>query len=154
VLVADVVASDAQIAQLGDRRWRDLLDRYEVTTRRQVARFRGRHLKKRGDGILAIFDGPARAVSCACAIRDAAAQLGVEIRAGVHAGEVDRHGDVIGGMTVHIAESIAAATEPRQVVVSTTVVDLMVGSGIKTNERRQQRLTGVPGSWRLFEVEA
>ncbi len=103
VLFTDIVGSTAQISRLGDRRWRELLDRQELATRRQLARFRGREIKTTGDGVLATFDGPARAVSCACAIRDASAQLGLEIRAGVHTGEVELRGDDIGGLAVHIA---------------------------------------------------
>jgi class 3 adenylate cyclase/DNA-binding CsgD family transcriptional regulator len=154
VLFTDIVGSTAHIAHLGDRRWRYLLDRHDVATRRQLVRFRGREIKTTGDGVLATFDGPARAVSCACAIRDAAAQLGLEIRAGVHTGEVELRGDDIGGMAVHIASRIAALAEPRQVLVSRTVVDLMVGSGIATRERGQYSLKGVPDRWRLFAVEA
>jgi len=153
VLFTDIVGSTAQMAQLGDRRWRDLLDRHDVATRRQLVRFRGREIKTTGDGVLATFDGPARAVSCACAIRDAAAELGLEIRAGVHTGEVELRGEDIGGMAVHIAARVAALAEPRQVLVSRTVVDLMVGSGITTQERGEYDLKGVPGRWRLSAVE-
>jgi class 3 adenylate cyclase/DNA-binding CsgD family transcriptional regulator len=152
VLFTDIVGSTAHIAHLGDRRWRDLLDRHDVLTRQQLVRFRGREIKTTGDGVLATFDGPARAVSCACAIRDAAAQLGLEVRGGVHTGEIELRGEDIGGMAVHIAARVAALAEPRQVLVSRTVVDLMVGSGITTRERGEYRLKGVPGRWRLFAV--
>ena len=106
-----------------------------------------------GDGVLATFDGPARAVRCGCAIRDAAAQLGLEIRAGVHTGEVEVRGDDIGGMAVHIAARVESLAEPSDVLVSRTVVDLIVGSGIETIDRGEQVLDGVPGTWRLFTAE-
>jgi class 3 adenylate cyclase/DNA-binding CsgD family transcriptional regulator len=154
VLVAGIIGSAAQIAHLGDRRWRDLLDRHEAATRRQLARFQGRQINTPGDGLLATFDGPARAVSCACAIRDAAAKLGLEIRAGVHTGEAELRGDGISGMAVVIAAGIASVAQPRQVLVSNAVVGLVVGSGITTDERGELSLKGVPGSWRLFEAEA
>jgi class 3 adenylate cyclase len=154
VLFTNIVASTAHIADLGDRRWRDLLDRHDAATRRQLVRFRGREVKTTGDGVLATLDGPARAVTCACAIRDAAAQLGLEIRAGVHTGEVELRGADIGGMAVHIAARVAAVAAPRQVLVSRTVVDLIVGSGIKTAGAGEHALKGVPGRWRLCSVEA
>lgn len=106
-----------------------------------------------GDGVLATFDGPARAVHCACAIRDAVARLGLEIRAGVHTGEVEVRGEGIAGMAVHIAARVEALAEPRQILVSRTVVDLIVGSGIETTDRGEHVLRGVPGEWRLFAVE-
>jgi class 3 adenylate cyclase/DNA-binding CsgD family transcriptional regulator len=153
VLFTDIVASTSHLAHLGDRRWGDLLDRHDMATRRQLVRFRGRQVKSTGDGVLATFDGPARAVSCACAIRDAAAQLGIEVRAGVHTGEVQVRGEDISGMAVHIAARVAALAQPRQVLVSRTVVDLMIGSGIATHERGDYTLKGVPGRWRLYAVE-
>lgn len=153
VLFTDIVASTAHIAELGDDRWRDLLDRHDVAIRRQLVRFRGREVKTTGAGILASFDGPARAVTCACAIRDAAAQLGLEVRAGVHTGEVEMRGADIGGTAVHIATGVAALAAPRQVLVSRTVVDLIVGSGLKTTDRGEHVLKGVPGEWRLRSVE-
>jgi class 3 adenylate cyclase/DNA-binding CsgD family transcriptional regulator len=153
VLFTDIVASTSHVARLGDRRWRDLLDRHEVATRRQLVRFRGREIKSTGDGVVATFDGPARGVSCACAIRDAAAQLGLDIRAGVHTGEVEVRGEDISGMAVHIAARVAALARPRQVLVSRTVVDLIIGSGIATQELGEYSLKGVPGRWRLFAVE-
>ncbi|HEY6316646.1 MAG TPA: adenylate/guanylate cyclase domain-containing protein [Acidimicrobiia bacterium] len=152
VLFTDIVGSTRHVAELGDRRWRDLLDRHDRLVRQRLERFRGREIKATGDGVLATFDGPARAVICAKAIRDAAAQLGLEIRAGVHTGEIEvRHGD-IAGMAVHIASRIQAIAEPRQVLVSRTVVDLIVGSGIETTDRGEHVLEGVPGEWRLFAV--
>src|SRR5919106_6098673 len=106
-----------------------------------------------GDGVMATFDGPARAVRCACAIRDATAQLGLEVRAGVHTGEVEVRGDDISGMAVHIGARIESLAEPNEVLVSRTVVDLIVGSGIETIDRGEQVLNGVPGTWRLFRAK-
>jgi class 3 adenylate cyclase len=153
VLLTDIVASTSHLVRLGDRRWRDLLDRHDMAVRRQLERFRGRKVKSTGDGVMATFDGPARAVSCACAIRDAAAQLGVDIRAGVHTGEVELRGEDISGMAVHIAARVAAVAQPRQVLVSRTVVDLIIGSGIATQGLGDFELKGVPGRWPLFAVQ-
>jgi DNA-binding SARP family transcriptional activator/class 3 adenylate cyclase len=154
VLFTDIVGSTRRVSEMGERRWRDLLDRHDLAVRRQLERFRGREIKMTGDGVLATFDGPARAVHCGCAIRDAAAQLGLEIRAGIHTGEVDVRGEDIGGIAVHIAARVEALAEPGAVLVSRTVVDLIVGSGIETTDRGEHVLTGVPGEWRLFAVEA
>jgi len=153
LLFTDIVGSTARMAEVGERRWRDLLDRHDTAVRRQLERFRGREIKMTGDGVLASFDGPARAVTCARAIRDAAAQLGLQVRAGVHTGEVEVRGQDVGGMAVHIAARIEALAEPGQVLASRTVVDLIVGSGIETSDRGEHALKGVPGSWRLFAVE-
>jgi class 3 adenylate cyclase len=153
VLFTDIVGSTRHAAEIGERRWRDLLDRHDQAVRRHLERFRGREIKMTCDGVLATFDGPARAVICACAIRDAAAQLGLELRAGVHTGEVEVHGEDIGGIAVHIAARVEALAEPRQVLVSRTVVDLIVGSGIETTDRGEHVLEGVPGTWRLFAVD-
>ena len=147
------VGSTDHLARMGERRWRDLLDRHDEGVRRQLERFRGHEVKITGDRVLATFDGPARAVLCARAIRDAAAQLGREVRAGVHIGEVEVCGEDFGGMTVHVAARIAALAEPRQVVVSRTVVDVIVGSGIRTADHGELVLKGAPGSWRLFAVQ-
>ena len=153
VLFTDIVGSTRRLAEVGERRWRDLLDRHDIVVRDQLERFRGREVKMTGDGVLATFDGPVRAVLCAGAIRDATARLGLDIRAGVHIGEVEVRGDDIGGMAVHIAARIEALAEPREVLVSRTVVDLIVGSGIETTDRGERVLEGVPGAWRLFAVE-
>jgi DNA-binding SARP family transcriptional activator/class 3 adenylate cyclase len=153
VLFTDIVGSTRHVAELGERRWRDLLDRHDLAVRRQLERFRGQEIKMIGDGVLATFDGPARAVRCGCAIRDAAAQLGLEIRAGVHTGEVEVRGDDIGGMAVHIAARVESLAEPNEVLVSRTVVDLIVGSGIETVDRGEHVLDGVPGTWRMFTAE-
>ncbi len=153
VLFTDIVGSTKRVAEMGERRWRDLLDRHDLAVRRQLERFQGQEIKMTGDGVLATFDGPARAVRCGCAIRDAAAQLGLEIRAGVHTGEVEVRGDDIGGMAVHIASRVQSLAKPTEVLVSRTVVDLIVGSGIETIDRGEQVLNGVPGTWRLFTAE-
>jgi class 3 adenylate cyclase len=154
VLFTDIVASTETSSALGDRRWRDLLDRHDAAVRRQLARFRGREIKATGDGFLATFDGPARAVECACAIRDAAHQLGMEVRAGVHTGEIELRGDDIGGIAVHIAARVAALAHNGTVWASRTVPDLVVGSGLEFEDRGEHELKGVPGKWRLYEVRA
>lgn len=153
VLFTDIVGSTEHMAEVGERRWRDRLDYHDSAIRRQLERFRGREIKMTGDGVLATFDGPARAVQCARAIRDAARQLGLQVRAGVHTGEVEVRGDDIGGMAVHIAARVEALAAPGEVLVSRTVVDLMVGSGIETTDRGEHVLKGVPGAWKLFAVE-
>ncbi len=152
VLFTDIVGSTARIAVIGERSWRDLLDRHDAALRRQLERFGGREVKQTGDGMLATFDRPAPAVQCACAIRDAAAQLGIEVRAGVHFGEVEVRADDIAGMTVHIGARIHAYAEPGEVMVSRTVVDVLTGSEITFTDRGEHELKGVPGTWRLFSV--
>jgi class 3 adenylate cyclase/alpha-beta hydrolase superfamily lysophospholipase len=153
VMFTDVVGSTERAASLGDRRWRDLLDAHDAEVRRQLAAFRGREVKAMGDGFLATFDGPARAVRCACAIRDAAADLQVDVRIGLHTGEVDVRGEDIGGLAVHIGQRVAALAAPSEIVVSSTVKDLVAGSGLEFEERGEHELKGVPGSWRLFAVK-
>jgi pimeloyl-ACP methyl ester carboxylesterase len=154
VLFTDIVGSTERAAQLGDRRWRDLLEHHDSIVRRQLAVHRGREIKTLGDGFLAIFDGPARAIRCACAIRDELLQIGVEIRSGIHTGEVELIGDDVGGMAVNIGARIGAMAEPREVRVSSTVRELVVGSGLEFEERGTHRLKGAPGEWRLCAVEA
>jgi len=153
LLFTDIVRSTERAAELGDHRWQDLLNRYYALARRQVERFRGDEVATTGDGLVARFDGPARAVSCACAIRDGVHGLGLEIRAGVHSGEVELRGDDVTGLAVHIAARIVAATGANDVLVSSTVRDLVVGSGIEFFDRGEHELKGVPGIWRLFAVE-
>jgi class 3 adenylate cyclase len=153
ILITDIVSSTARVAEVGDRQWRDLLEQHNMVTRRQLARFEGREVNTTGDGVLAIFDGPARAVTCACAIRDATAQLGLVIRVGVHTGEVEMHGDDIAGLAVHIAARVEALAEPGRVLVSRTVVDLVAGSGIEFADRGLHQLKGVSGTFRLFSAE-
>jgi class 3 adenylate cyclase len=122
--------------------------------RAQVARFRGRVVKTTGDGVLATFDGPARAIRCACALRDAARGIGLELRAGIHTGEVEQRGDDIGGIAVHIAARVQATALANELIVSRTVADLVAGSGINFNDRGEHELKGIPGPWRLLAVEA
>jgi class 3 adenylate cyclase len=152
VLFTDIVGSTERAAALGDRRWRELLDGYLDAARRQLERFRGREIDVAGDGMFAIFDGPARAIRCACAIRDAARELGLEVRAGLHTGECEIVGSKVSGIAVHTGARIAAAAQPREVLVSGTVRDLVAGSGIRFDDRGPHVLKGVPGDWRLFAV--
>jgi class 3 adenylate cyclase len=153
VLFTDIVASTERAAELGDRRWRDLLFSHHAIVRRELERFRGRQVKTVGDGVLATFDGPARAVRCACAIRDGVRGLGLSLRAGLHTGECELIGDDVGGIAVHIGARVAATARSGEVLVSSTVKDLVVGSGIAFADRGSHRLKGVPGSWRLFAVQ-
>jgi class 3 adenylate cyclase len=152
VLFTDIVDSTKRAAELGDRRWRTVLDEHERVVRRQIDRFSGREIKTTGDGFLATFDGPARAVRCARAVTDAVRPLGIDVRAGLHTGECElRNGD-IGGIAVHIGARVSARAAPGEVLVSNTVKDLVVGSGLEFEDRGEQELKGVPGSWRLFSV--
>jgi class 3 adenylate cyclase len=152
VLFTDIVGSTEHVARLGDRHWRDLLDRYDALVQRQLERFRGRHIKTTGDGTLATFDGPARAIECGRAIAATVGDLGFEIRAGLHTGEVEaREGDVA-GMAVHVAARVAAVAGAGEVFVSSTVKDLVAGSGIVFGDRGEHDLKGVPEPWRLFSV--
>jgi class 3 adenylate cyclase len=152
ILFTDIVSSTARATELGDHRWRDMLDSHDQAVRRQLARFRGTEVNTTGDGFLATFDGPARAVECACAIRDIARQLGIEVRSGVHTGELELRGDDIAGVAVHIAARVAALAEPSTVWVSRTVTDLVTGSGIRFSDRGNHDLKGVPGTWALYAV--
>jgi class 3 adenylate cyclase len=151
-MFTDVVGSTERAASLGDRRWTDLLDDHDAAVRRQLTAFRGREVKATGDGFLVTFDGPARAIRCACAIRDAACGLGLDVRVGLHTGEVEVRGDDIGGVAVHIGQRVSALAKPREVLVSSTVKDLVAGSGIEFEDRGEHELKGVPGAWRLFAV--
>jgi len=153
VLFTDIVGSTDRAAALGDRRWRDLLDSYYGLLRREIARFRGREVKTMGDGFLATFDGPARAIRCACAVRDGVRPLGMEVRAGLHTGECELMDDDVGGIAVHIGARVAASAAPGEVLVSSTVKDLVAGSGLRFADRGTHDLRGVPGEWRLFAVE-
>lgn len=150
VLFTDIVGSTDRAAELGDRRWRELLDRHDRAVRGELGRFRGREVKTIGDGFLATFDGPARAVRCAEAIREAVRPLGIEVRAGVHTGEVEVIGEDVGGIAVHIGARIMDLAEPGEVLVSSTVRDLVSGSGIEFEDRGAHRLKGVPGEWSVL----
>jgi class 3 adenylate cyclase len=154
VLFTDIVGSTERAAELGDRRWRDLLDTHDRTVRRQLDRFRGREVNTAGDGFVATFDGPRRAIECAQAIRDAVRALDLKVRVGLHTGEIERHGEDIAGLAVHIGARVAAVAEPNEVLVSSTVKDLVVGSGIRFDERGEHELKGVPGTWKVYAVEA
>jgi len=153
VLFTDIVGSTARAAELGDQRWRDLLTSHHAVVRSELARFRGREVKTAGDGFLATFDGPARAIRCACAVRNAVRSLGIEIRAGLHTGECELMGDDVGGIAVHTGARVAASAAPGEVLVSSTVKDLVAGSRLRFADRGTHDLRGVPGEWRLFAVE-
>lgn len=154
VLFTDVVGATARAAELSDRRWRDVLSRHYATVRHELRRYRGDEVQTAGDGFLATFDGPARAIRCACAIRDRAHDDGLSIRAGLHTGECELMGSDIGGIAVHIGARVAALARSDEVLVSSTIKDLVVGSGIEFDDRGQHALKGVPGSWRLFSVSS
>lgn len=150
VLFTDVVSSTQRATELGDTRWHDLLDMHDRMAADEVARFRGRVIKNTGDGILATFDGPARAIRCACRIGETIRDLGIEIRAGLHAGEVELRGDDIGGIAVHTAARVMGEAGPGEILVSSTVKDLVVGSGLEFVDRGEHDLRGLEGQWRLF----
>ena len=152
VLFTDIVGSTERATELGDSRWRAVLERHGEVTRAEIARIGGRTVKSTGDGFLATFDGPARAIHCTEAIRDAVAALGIEIRAGIHTGECELIGDDVGGIAVHIAARVNALAAPREILVSRTVRDLVVGSGIAFEDRGTHELKGVPGDWSLLAV--
>ncbi len=137
---------------LGDRRWREILEQYYSVARRELVRFRGREIDTAGDGLFAAFDGPARAIRCACRIRDEVRPLGIDVRSGLHAGECEVVGEKIGGIAVHIGARVAATAEPGEVLVSNTVKDLVAGSGIGLKSRGTHVLRGVSGEWPLFVV--
>jgi class 3 adenylate cyclase len=152
VLFTDIVGSTAQAASLGDQRWRSLLDAHDKTVREQLKRFRGTEINTTGDGFVASFDGPGRAIGCALAITEATGKLGVELRVGLHTGECEVRGDDLGGLAVHIAARVGALAAPGEVLVSGTVKDLVVGSGIEFGDRGEHELKGVPGTWKLYSV--
>jgi len=152
VMFTDIVGSTERAAAVGDRRWRELLEGYLGVARRQLDRFRGREIDAAGDGLFAVFDGPARAIRCACAIRDGVHQLGLEVRVGLHTGDCEVAGSKVSGIAVHTGARIAAAARPREVLASATVRDLVAGSGIQFDDRGSHVLKGVPGDWQLFAV--
>jgi class 3 adenylate cyclase len=152
-MFSDIVDSTRRAAQMGDRRWRGVLESIEGSIGSELARHRGRVVKKMGDGLLATFDGPARAIRCATAIRESArAEFGLDIRSGLHTGEIELIGDDVGGIAVHIGARVSSCADPGEVLVSGTVKDLVVGSGISFEDRGERELKGVPGSWRLWAV--
>jgi class 3 adenylate cyclase len=152
IFFSDIVGSTERAASLGDRAWTTLLDSHDDVVRAQFRRFRGKEINTTGDGFVASFDGPARSIKCARSILAAARSLGVDLRVGLHTGECEIRGDDIGGLAVHIAARVGALASPGQVLVSSTVKDLVVGSGIEFEEFGEHELKGVPGSWRLFAV--
>jgi pimeloyl-ACP methyl ester carboxylesterase/class 3 adenylate cyclase len=152
VLFTDIVGSTAKLAELGDRRWRELLQQHHALVRRQLVRFSGREIDTSGDGFFASFDGPARAIRCACAVAKAVRDLGLEVRAGLHTGECEVVDGKVGGIAVHIGARVAARAGPSEVLVSGTVKDLVAGSGLEFEERGEHQLRDVPGEWRLFAV--
>lgn len=154
VLFTDIVSSTPQTAARGDARWREVLDRHDNAVRLEVDRFRGRLVKSTGDGVLVTFDGPARAVRCAQAIAEAVRPMGIDVRAGLHAGEVELRGEDITGMAVNIARRVCDVASAGEVVVSRTVSDLVVGSGLEFADRSEHELKGVPGRWQLYAVKS
>jgi class 3 adenylate cyclase len=152
VLFTDIVDSTRRAAAMGDRDWHALLDAHDAIVRSQLSRFRGREVNTSGDGFLTMFDGPQRAIRCAMAIRDAVQALGIEVRAGLHTGECEIRGDDIGGIAVHIGARVSALAGPNDVLVSSTLRDLVIGSGLGFEERGAHQLKGVPGEWHLSAV--
>jgi class 3 adenylate cyclase len=152
ILFTDIVGATARAVELGDRAWRELLRKHDEAVRVQLGRFRGTEIDTAGDGFFATFDGPARAIRCACAVRYSVSQLGLELRAGLHSGECEVLGEKVGGIAVHIGARVAARAQPGDVLVSSTVKDLVAGSGIAFEDRGLAQLKGVPGEWRLYAV--
>ena len=150
VLFTDIVGSTERAAELGDRRWRELLSAHDAAVRRELERFRGREVDTAGDGFLAAFDGPARAVRCALSAGEAVQQLGVEIRVGIHTGECELDGPKVRGIAVHTGARIASLAGPGEVLVSQTVKDLVAGSGLAFDDRGVHALKGVPGEWCVY----
>ncbi|MCA1845105.1 MAG: adenylate/guanylate cyclase domain-containing protein, partial [Actinobacteria bacterium] len=152
VMFTDIVGSTARAAEIGDHRWRGLLDAHDHLVRRQLEGARGREVKTTGDGFLATFEGPARATRCAPAIRDSARQSGLEVRAEVHTGEVEQRGDDLAGIAVHLTQRVSSLANASEVLVTRTVVDLVAGSGLEFDDRGSHDLKGVPGTWQLLAV--
>jgi pimeloyl-ACP methyl ester carboxylesterase len=152
VLFTDIVSSTERAAEMGDAQWRRTLDRHDEVMRHEIERFRGRAVKTTGDGFLAVFDGPARAAKCALAAHDALRRIGLDIRAGVHTGEIEQRGDDVGGIAVHIGARIAARAGAGEVLASRVVRDLVVGSALHFDPRGEHELKGVPGAWELYAV--
>jgi len=154
VVFTDIVDSTRRVAGIGDAAWRSLLDQHDRITAREVERARGQLIKSTGDGTVAIFDGPARAVRYAAELRAALSGIDIDIRAGVHTGEIERRGDDIAGLAVHVAARVCGSTPGGEVWTSRTVTDLVAGSGIQFEDRGDHDLKGVPGTWPLFAVTA
>jgi len=147
-MFTDIIGSTERTAEVGDARWRELIESHHARVRGQLARFRGREIDTAGDGFFASFDGPARGIRCARAIVDAVRPPGIEIRAGLHTGEVEQIGDKVGGLAVSIGARVAANAGPGEVVVSQTVRDLVAGSGLVFEDAGEHELKGVPDRWR------
>jgi class 3 adenylate cyclase len=139
---------------MGDRRWRELLDEHDAIVIRLVDQYKGRYIKHTGDGCLATFDGPGRAVQCASAIRTSVQRLAIDVRAGLHAGEVELRGDDVGGIAVHIGARVCALADAGEILVSRTVKDLVIGSGLAFADRGEHELKGVPGEWQIYALSA
>jgi class 3 adenylate cyclase len=152
LLFTDIVGSTDRLAAVGDQAWRTVLDRLDDAVIRQLTRFSGHQERLTGDGLLATFDGPARAIRCGSAIRDAARQIGLEVRVGIHTGEIERRGTELAGIAVHLACRVCETAQPGEVLVSRTVVDLVAGSGTTFDDRGKHKLKGIPAAWRLFAV--
>jgi class 3 adenylate cyclase len=152
VLMTDIVGSTSLATRLGDMEWRRLLDRHDDVTEREITRFKGRVVDRAGDGMLATFDGPARAIACARALRAGVAGLDLQIRAGLHLGEVEVRGERIGGIAVHVAARIMAAAGADEVLVSRTIKDVVAGAGVTFTPRGTHSLKGIDGSWELYAV--
>ncbi|HSC93221.1 MAG TPA: adenylate/guanylate cyclase domain-containing protein [Gaiellaceae bacterium] len=152
VLFTDIVGSTERAAALGDRAWRELLERHHALVRRELARYRGLELDSAGDGFFASFDGPARAIACARSVADSMPPLGLEVRAGIHTGECERVGEKLAGLAVNVGARVAAQAGPGEVVVSGTVRDLVAGSGLAFDDLGERELKGLPGRWRLHRV--
>ena len=154
LLFTDIVGSTEHAAEIGDREWRELLERHHALVRREIGRFRGEERDTAGDGFFATFDGPARAIRCAQAVVEGVRELGLELRAGVHTGECELHDAKVAGIAVSIGARVAAMAGPGEVLVSQTVKDLVAGSGLEFDERGTHTLKGVPGDWRIYAVHA
>jgi class 3 adenylate cyclase len=152
VLFTDIVGSTERLAELGDARWRELVERHHAIVRQQLSRFRGEEVDTAGDGFFARFDGPIRAIRCACSIQESLWELGLEIRAGLHSGECEIVGEKITGLAVNTGSRVSALAGPGEILVSSTVRDLVAGSDLEFEDRGVTELKAVPGEWRLFAV--
>jgi class 3 adenylate cyclase len=152
ILFTDIVGSTERVVEIGDRLWRDLLERHDALVRGQLAMFQGREVETTGDGFLATFERPAQGIQCACAIRDSIGQLGLEIRAGLHLGECEIVGEFVHGIAVHLCARVASKAANSEVLISGTVKDAVAGSKIDFDDRGTYNLKGIPGEWRLFAV--
>jgi class 3 adenylate cyclase len=154
VLFTDIVGSSQRAVDMGDRAWRTLLDAHDAIVRAHLERYRGREVKTTGDGVLATFDGPARAIRCAGAIRDAINAIGLDMRSGLHTGEIELRDDDVAGIAVVLGQRVSDIAGSNEVLVSRTVVDLVAGSGIEFDDRGEHQLKGVPGTWQLLAARA